>query len=365
MNKKDLRIGIALSGGGIRATVFHLGVLKYLAEQGLMKNVSNISSVSGASLCVGLILSQSRQWPSDKEYLEKVLPNIEKIILKHDIQLSALLRLPFSPCHWKNRVGLIARVLETKWKISGTLQDIPDSLHWEINCTTFETGKRFRFRKDYMGDYKLGYARRPDLPIADVIAASAGFPILIGPYKLKTSDYQWSSDKFGKDRIEINDNSHYLWDGGVYDNLGLEALYKIGKGLDGDINYLITSNAFGGLEYMRYQGRLRLTRVRRLIDIAMEQVGSLRSRDLNAAVVKPGNGLYIKIGNTAQTILQEELWSPNEREKLIKECMLPSQALKVKNYATTLRTPSKQNYQLILQHGYENAKCTCLNGGLR
>ena len=34
MLKQDMKIGLALSGGGMRAAIFHLGVLKWLAEQG-------------------------------------------------------------------------------------------------------------------------------------------------------------------------------------------------------------------------------------------------------------------------------------------------------------------------------------------
>ena len=52
-------IGIALSGGGIRATIFHLGLFKWLAENGLLEEVKRVSSVSGASLCVGLIYTHN------------------------------------------------------------------------------------------------------------------------------------------------------------------------------------------------------------------------------------------------------------------------------------------------------------------
>jgi predicted acylesterase/phospholipase RssA len=44
------RIGLALSGGGHRATLFALGVLLYLADSNKCKNVSSISSVSGGSI---------------------------------------------------------------------------------------------------------------------------------------------------------------------------------------------------------------------------------------------------------------------------------------------------------------------------
>ncbi len=52
-------IGIALSGGGIRATVFHLGVLKWMAERGALEEIKRVSSVSGASLCVGMVYAHN------------------------------------------------------------------------------------------------------------------------------------------------------------------------------------------------------------------------------------------------------------------------------------------------------------------
>jgi predicted acylesterase/phospholipase RssA len=45
-----LRIGLALSGGGFRASIFHLGVIRRLEELGIMPEVSVISSVSGGSI---------------------------------------------------------------------------------------------------------------------------------------------------------------------------------------------------------------------------------------------------------------------------------------------------------------------------
>ncbi len=42
-----MKIGLSLSGGGFRATVFHLGVLARLAEEGLMEEVTCVSTVSG------------------------------------------------------------------------------------------------------------------------------------------------------------------------------------------------------------------------------------------------------------------------------------------------------------------------------
>ena len=43
-------IGLALSGGGFRAAIFHLGIIRRLEELGIMKDVDVISAVSGGSI---------------------------------------------------------------------------------------------------------------------------------------------------------------------------------------------------------------------------------------------------------------------------------------------------------------------------
>jgi NTE family protein len=43
-------MGLALSGGGFRATAFHLGVLKRLREIGILQEVNLLSTVSGGSI---------------------------------------------------------------------------------------------------------------------------------------------------------------------------------------------------------------------------------------------------------------------------------------------------------------------------
>jgi predicted acylesterase/phospholipase RssA len=46
----DVRIGLAFSGGGFRASLFHLGTLTRLAELDLLRHVSVLSTVSGGSV---------------------------------------------------------------------------------------------------------------------------------------------------------------------------------------------------------------------------------------------------------------------------------------------------------------------------
>jgi len=48
--KKDGKMGLALSGGGFRASLFHIGVLAALAEENKLKDVEVLSCVSGGSI---------------------------------------------------------------------------------------------------------------------------------------------------------------------------------------------------------------------------------------------------------------------------------------------------------------------------
>jgi predicted acylesterase/phospholipase RssA len=72
-------IGLVLSGGGFRATLFHLRVVRYLAESGHLKQVSHICSVSGGSiLAAHLVLNWERFVDSaDEEFEAKARPLLE------------------------------------------------------------------------------------------------------------------------------------------------------------------------------------------------------------------------------------------------------------------------------------------------
>jgi len=44
------KIGLALSGGGFRATLYHLGLVRFLRDAGVLRQVTHITSVSGGSI---------------------------------------------------------------------------------------------------------------------------------------------------------------------------------------------------------------------------------------------------------------------------------------------------------------------------
>lgn len=365
MKKEELKIGLALSGGGMRAAVYHLGVLKYLAQQHLLKSVAHISTVSGASICVGLIYGCNHNtWPNDDEFLEKVLPIIKEDITKKDIQWTALFRLIINPYYWDKKVNMLGNVMESKWQVYGNLQDIPQDPAWTINTTCFETGKDFRISSKKMGQTDCVHVKHPNIRLSHAVASSAGFPILIGPYKLKTKDFTWS-DKTGVITVKPRDAVLHLWDGGVYDNLGLDPLFRTrGKdALKKKINYLIVSNASTGIEHKSRTMSFSIGNLKRLLDINMSQVDELKSTGVKDLFKEKQNGAYLGIGSNVKDILKDCDFSLEEKNQIIQSALLEHEVNYVKNYKTTLEKMSEKDFELTMKHGYEIAACTlrCLS----
>lgn len=362
---KPQNIGIALSGGGIRAMVFHLGLFKWLAEQGLFEQIRKVSTVSGASLCVGMIYAHNNlEWPTSNGFLTKIMPTIEKA-LTADLQSSAIISLLTSPWNWNKKANIIAKVLEGKWGVHGNLQQLSGDVIWYVNCTTYETGKRFRFCKNDMGDYILGYVKKTNIPISEIMAASAGFPILIGPYALKTGDFNWVSPNFANENWQPpGKQTVHLWDGGVYDNFGLESIFKHKERKPSDgLDYIIVSSASAPLGQQARHKIRHDKNLKRVLDIAMDQISSLRTQNVMNFIETTGQGMFVKIGNSAEYIAKNSKCTNELHSQLVNQCVSAEQVRRARDYPTELKKPSETDFQLLLRHGYEVADCTyrCYN----
>ncbi|HEY5873738.1 MAG TPA: patatin-like phospholipase family protein [Ilumatobacteraceae bacterium] len=67
------RIGVAVSGGGYRATTWGLGALLYLVDAGKHREVTTISSVSGGSVANGLVAHETEFRTTDPERFRAAL----------------------------------------------------------------------------------------------------------------------------------------------------------------------------------------------------------------------------------------------------------------------------------------------------
>jgi NTE family protein len=212
-----------------------------------------------------------------------------------------------------------------------------------------------------MGDYVSGYVLDPKVPVADAMAASAGYPIFIGFLALNTVDYEWVRYVEGStaqtEPFEPEARRVHLWDGGVYDNLGVEPLFKPGGGLREGYNFLLVSDASGAVGT---DNRYRIYRqARRLLSITMDQVRSLRARTLLGHFKKHlGSGVYLMMGNTASKILKDAGLSPDEVAAASASCLPDAEVRAAAQFSTTLRRLREFEFDRLYRHGWECANCT-------
>ena len=93
-NKIIDRLGLGLSGGGFRASFFHIGILAQMADQGLLRHVEVISTVSGGSIIGALYYL----------HVKKLLESIpdDRITDQHYIDIVKEIELDFLKATEKN-----------------------------------------------------------------------------------------------------------------------------------------------------------------------------------------------------------------------------------------------------------------------
>lgn len=369
MKFEEIKIGLTLSGGGVRAAVFHLGILSRLSDEKLLEKVKMISTVSGGSLVTGMIYqANNNKWPSSIEYKEKCIPYVRKCLTENNLQLNAFLRYSlFWVPIMRGRAAIVADAMESSWSIKCMLNDIPTEPRWNINATSIESGKSWRFIPNKrMGDYILNYVEKPEMKLSEALCCSAAVPFLIGPLKLKTSHYKWLkyiTDTKGKviKKIEIKPSykTIHLWDGGAYDNLGIEPLLKYNTGLKyrEEFNYLIVSDASGTL----HTKRRRWFEPARIIDVTMDQVRSLRARVLwdHFKSVK-NSGSYLKIGESTETI-HSNIKPPFSVNELTKTGIDEKDIINARDYPTTLWKMKSKHFDNLFKHGWEVANAAIVS----
>lgn len=352
-------IALALSGGGIRAMVFHLGVLQCLAEKQLLEQVSHVSTVSGGSLILGLIFQESgMKWPSSLEYLQDILPALKKKLCSHSLigGMVRQLRYPRNLPYLFSRANLVAGALREEWGVSGQLKDLPVSPEWSINGTTAETGKRFRFKRNDLGDYMIGYASTNSFALAEALAVSAAFPGGIGPLVFNVKGFEWKKRDWHEPLeaakvVEPPYDRLHLYDGGVYDNLGLEPFFDTGTGnIKTEFpvgTSIIASDAGAPLAQGFSYFKLNPWRMKRVADIMSDQSRALRIRTfINYVKSGTGRGSYLYI---REPITHE------------RDCISADFA---SNFPTTLRQLTESEFDKILIHGNKVAHKKHKHSGL-
>lgn len=219
-------IALCLSGGGYRAMLFHVGALWRLNELGYLPKLDRVSSVSGGSITAGVLgLAWSRldfQGDVARGFNKEVVDPIRRLAGK-TIDIPAVLLGLLLPGSVSDRIaGAYRRHLFGR----SDLQALPDKPRFVFNASNIQSGALWRFSKPYMADWRVGMIPNPKVEVAVAVGASSAFPPFLSPTVLhfKESDY---IPLKGTDLHEPPFTTDvYLTDGGVYDNLGLETVWK-------------------------------------------------------------------------------------------------------------------------------------------
>lgn len=255
--KGDRTIGLALSGGGHRATAFELGALLALADHQLNTRVASISSVSGGSIANGIALSGCDYGTVTADEFERVIAPRLSCIARRGVLLGgapatrvylwlvmasgallacSVLLVAVSSVAGLRLFGAVAIVVailsaSAGWSLvrqrsqrteaaidkellGGTnslLAAFQRTVHHVFCTTELQTGESFYFSPRMVYGYRYGHGQPHGVPLSTVVQASACVPGAFNPRVLRLEPLAMSKDS-GVAHVVLND-------GGTYDNM--------------------------------------------------------------------------------------------------------------------------------------------------
>ena len=264
-------VGLCLSGGGYRAMLFHLGALWRLLEAGKLFSITRISSVSGGSITAGVLALNWNAIVAEGQpaFQTRVVAPLRKLA-STTIDERSIAGGIFLPGTIADHVAAsYARHLFGK----ATLQDLPDAPVFVFNATNLELGTLFRFTKAEMRDWRAGRVGAPKVPIAQAVAASSAFPPVLSPFVLDVEPSDFDPPAPGEIADDRFRSKITLSDGGVYDNLGLEQVWKRCRTvLVSDGGGLMGADPDPPADWVRQS--------KRILDVVDNQVRNLRKRQV-------------------------------------------------------------------------------------
>jgi NTE family protein len=267
-------VGLCLSGGGYRAMLFHVGSLWRLNQAAYLPKLDRVSSVSGGSITAAVLASRWGQLnfnanpvASDDDFKAAVADPL-RAFAGRTIDVPAVLLGTLIPGLTIN--GRLARSYRKLFDRE-TLRDLPPRPEFVFDATSLQSGDLWRFSSRTEGDWRVGTRQTPDTDLARVVGASSAFPPILSPARF--SFLPGALNGGGDD--EVNSPPYttkvVLSDGGVYDNLGLEAVWT-------RFTQVLISDAGGHMGNARSPSSFWPLQLLRVLSVIDNQVRDLRKR---------------------------------------------------------------------------------------
>lgn len=275
----QLDTGLALSGGGYRAMLFSLGSLWRLNELGWLRKLDVVTSVSGGSILNGVLATRwnDLQWSNNgvATNFAPVIATPVRAMASKTLDVFAGLEGLFSA--FSTISDKVTEAYDKNLFHGVKLASLPDfekgkTPRFIFYATSLQTGSSVRMEKKRIADYKIGEVQNPDLPVARVVAASSAFPPVLSPVELAFDPSDWTP--FANAKLGNRDDlkrSLMLTDGGVYDNMGLEAIWdRCSTVLVSDAGAPLDADAKPHTDWTR--------QAIRVLDVVTDQTRALRKR---------------------------------------------------------------------------------------
>jgi predicted acylesterase/phospholipase RssA len=225
------KFGLALSGGGFRASLYHLGLVRFLRDAGILSQVTHITSVSGGSiLAAHLVLNWERYNGSPAEF-DMAASEILSVV-QLDVRNRITRRFPLNiPVGWVRklmglsnrkltRTGLLEYAYEKHLYGDTSLFELPVAPQLHLLTTNLSEGCLCSFTRSGLmmmrrhGRLQTRIERVPTglATVAMAVTASSAFPGFFPPLILTGSEVGTCAGEFGRQSFT---------DGGVFDNLGV------------------------------------------------------------------------------------------------------------------------------------------------
>jgi predicted acylesterase/phospholipase RssA len=246
-------IGLALSGGGFRATLYHLGVIRYLRESETLPLVGDIAAVSGGSiLAAHLVLNWDRYTGTDAEFAEAAGEVIR--FVQHDVRNRIVRRLPLLfPIRLFGKLtgwsaanftpnALLEKYYRTFLYGDRRLFELPEQPALHMLATNVSDGVMAVFNREGLHIQKreqgetdpFRHVAGQTATIAKVVSASSAFPGFFPPVEIAAHDLGVHEGQFPTESFT---------DGGVYDNLGIRGFAWLADHCGRSYHRVIVSDA--------------------------------------------------------------------------------------------------------------------------
>jgi predicted acylesterase/phospholipase RssA len=278
------KLGLALSGGGFRATLFHLGVVRFLRDAGALREITDIASVSGGSiLAAHLVLNWEKYNGDDQEFAEmadQIVRFVQFDVRNHIVRrlpMMYLMRYLSKLTPWRGRSFVANAILERYYAelLYGDrcLHELPESPRLHMLATNVSNGGLSVFsreglsiqQREGLGSGGFEFVAGQMARISKVVGASSAFPGFFPPVEVTAADLGVREGQFP---------TEWFTDGGVYDNLGVRTFSWLTRERR-DFDKILVSDAGKPFQVLTNAALGIVGQSTRATDILWDRVGQL------------------------------------------------------------------------------------------